>query len=151
MIEISGDLWAVAADARCITTNGIVNSSGHAVMGRGCARQAADRFPGLALSFGALLKRRGNHVLLLDLLPDDSMLFSFPVKHHWREDADLELIARSARELVATAELHGFKSCIIPRPGCGNGRLSWEREVRPVLISLLDDRFKIITNAKGAA
>lgn len=149
MIEIFGDLWTVRAEARCITTNGVVNASGRAVMGRGCAREAAERFPGLALSFGRLLRLNGNHVLLLDTLPDGSMLFSFPVKHRWSEDADLKLIARSAHELVAMVELHGVMSTVLPRPGCGNGWLSWQLDVRRVIRPILDDRFQIITNVRS--
>ena len=48
MIEIHGNLWQLPATWRGITTNGFVRKNGTAVMGRGCAREAATRFPGFA-------------------------------------------------------------------------------------------------------
>ena len=43
----------------CITTNGFVKRNGEAVMGRGTARQATLRFPGLCTRLGRLLKQSG--------------------------------------------------------------------------------------------
>jgi hypothetical protein len=81
----------------------------------------------------------------LAVLPDGSHLGTFPVKHHWREKADLDLIERSARQLVELADRFGYQRLLIPRPGCGNGQLSYE-EVRPVLKGILTgDRFVIVS------
>lgn len=141
MREETGDLWQLSADARCITTNGAITTRGACVMGRGCAAEAKDRFRGIEYDLGRLIRTNGNHVHELR-----TGLLSFPVKHHWREQADLELIARSAQELVALAELHPeWKRLLLPRPGCGNGRLQWE-SVSIVLTQVLtDDRFVIVT------
>ncbi|MBI4542744.1 MAG: ADP-ribose-binding protein, partial [Gemmatimonadetes bacterium] len=43
MLERRSDLFAQDADAVCITTNGADDRAGCAVMGRGCALQAAQR------------------------------------------------------------------------------------------------------------
>lgn len=147
MVELTGDLWTMRALARCITTNGEVDRNGRAVMGRGCALQAAQFDPTLKTDLGTLLTERGNHTHLLRARPDKPMLFSFPVKHHWRDPADLELIERSAQELVALCNLHVFTvvegGVLVPRPGCGAGQLAWE-EVKPVLLRHLDDRFAAV-------
>lgn len=78
-------------------------------------------------------------------MEDGSHLASFPVKRHWREKADLELIERSARQLVEIVENRSYAAAVLPRPGCGNGSLSWEA-VRPVLERALPgERFTVIT------
>jgi hypothetical protein len=161
MRELPGDLWEIPdVDARGITTNGdVAGPDRHAVMGRGVALQACQRWPGLDLELGRQLEQWGNHVLLLRR-PDQPTLFStdgddpavlytFPVKHHWRDRASLELIRRSAHELVELADEEGWEAVALPRPGCGNGHLSWERTVKGVLAPLLDDRFLIVYDGSG--
>lgn len=144
MREDCVDLWEAPCDARCITTNGTVKVNGRAVMGRGCAKQACDRYPYLQKSLGQLLQTLGNHVQILRLGAEEPILVVFPVKHHWDERADLDLIARSARELVVLADDMQWQTVILPRPGCGNGQRKWH-EVRPILQPVLDDRFTVVT------
>lgn len=145
MIEVRGDAWkeCVKYDALCITTNGCVKTNGECVMGRGIALEAKKRIPQLPRILGSMIKSRGNHVHVLGLCGKIALL-SFPVKHHWRDKADINLIKRSARQLVAIATANGWNKVLIPRPGCGNGKLSWA-DVKPVLDNILDDRFHIIT------
>ena len=150
MREIFGNLWEVDADLRVITTNPIVNRDGAAVMGRGCAREAKERITGLEYHFAGLLRKHGNRVMRLTRPRRGAALASFPVKHHWKEAADPRLIRRSALQLVALADKFGYGRVVIPRPGCGNGRLSWE-EVRPVLAEVFDDRFTVVTFPPGGA
>jgi hypothetical protein len=140
------DLWHdIIADAVVITTNGDINSQGRAVMGRGCALEAARLFPGIDRTLAAALREHGNHVQVLDhrsLLGRELTIASFPVKHHWHQPADLKLIERSVRELIALANELDWQTVVMPRPGCGNGRLCWE-DVKPLLAGL-DDRFVIV-------
>lgn len=145
MKEDCVDLWTVDCDARCITTNGTVKANGRGVMGRGCAKEAKERFFALELRLGQHLRQMGNCVGVL--LVDASLgpLVVFPVKHAWHERADLDLIVASAHELVALTNVQGWKDVVLPRPGCGNGHRSWEREVRPLLQPILDDRFLVVT------
>lgn len=141
MQEIKQDLWSFPdADALCITTNGTVKRNGQAVMGRGCAREAAQRFPHVPSRLGTLLNEYGNRTQIID---ERLRLVAFPVKHHWFEQADLALIQHSAKELVTLADTHGWTSVVLPRPGCGNGQRTWE-EVAP-LLTFLDDRFMIVS------
>lgn len=108
-------------------------------MGRGCARQAAERFPGLPARLGALLAVGGNHVHLLE-----EGLVSFPVEESPWANPDLSLIRRSAEEFRAMADKNGWTRVVVPRPGCGGGGLAWS-EVKPLLVDLFDDRFMVIT------
>jgi hypothetical protein len=143
MKEIYGDLWNAASDLRVISTNGIVRKDGACVMGRGCAYEAKTRFPGIEFRLGELLQEHGNRVLRLGRY-GGTMISSFPVKHHWKQEADPILIRRSAKQLVKIADKFGHERVIIPRPGCGNGKLRWS-DVRPILAEVLDDRFAVIT------
>lgn len=144
MIEIVGDMWEVQADARCITTNGSINTKKQCVMGRGTALQASKRYPRLPKELGSAIIGFGNNVHYFM----EYKLFSFPVKHDWWEMADLELIQRSYKQLIALLDAYPHISkVLLPKPGVWNGRLDWEEEVKPLLLSLpQDDRVTIISN-----
>ena len=151
MIETTGDLWELAreADAVVITTNGAVNKKGEAVMGRGCALEAKQKFPWLAKAFATKLVESGNHVHQFTISPEQGMqmsLVTFPVKKSWFELADFVLIRRSGQELVALANVESWKKVVMPRPGCGNGGLEWGA-VKQVLEDVLDERFFVTTYA----
>ena len=144
MIEVTGNLWTYPADVRVITTNGSIRIDGKAVMGRGCAFEATQRFPLLQKRLGYALLCDGNHVHLVE---ED--LLTFPVKHEWRQTASLSLIEQSARELAIIVDYREFGGqpwnvIVLPRPGCGNGGLQWS-DVRKVIAPILDDRFHVIT------
>lgn len=140
MLEPVGDLWTTPADWRVITTNGDVKKNGAAVMGRGCALEAKTRFVGIDHYLGRMIQQFGNHVYFLE-----AGLLSFPVKHHWQDRADIELIRRSATELRYFLDIgHISGRILLPRPGCGNGGLNWTG-VKPVIAPILDDRFAVIT------
>jgi hypothetical protein len=55
--EVFGDLWGFGGII-VITTNGFVKRDRTCVMGRGCAKQAAIRFPGLPNKLGTGLPPR---------------------------------------------------------------------------------------------
>jgi len=143
MKEITGDLFAQKADALCITTNGVVKKDGACVMGRGCALIAKTKWPQIGHVLGSLLTKHGNHCYVL-LRVDQTDIVSFPTKNDWKVDSELPLIRCSCQELVGLADIHGWCSVVLPRPGCGNGGLRWE-DIRPVLEQYLDDRFSVIS------
>lgn len=140
------NLWADLGEPalRFITTNGYVKTNGEAVMGRGCAREARDRYPGIAARLGRAIARSGNHVHGIDHDLYLGPILSFPVKHRWDEPADPELIVRSAYEAVAAFDRYGVDTALLPRPGCGNGRLSWS-QIEPLIAPILDDRFTVVS------
>lgn len=148
MIERRGDMWRMPADLRVVTTNGMVRRDGACVMGRGVALQAKRHCPGIEYMLGERITTLGNHVHLLpDPNPDASAcdVASFPVKHHWRDRADLDLVARSTAELRRLVDEAGYEQVVVPRPGCGNGGRLWA-EVRPIVAPLWnDDRFIVVT------
>lgn len=140
MQEIRGDLWEFHGRAViAVTTCGQLDRRGECVMLRGCARQARDRFPGLAGTLGALILAGGNHVFDLG-----DGIVSFPVEDDPFGISDPRLIERSCRELVALAAREGWRRIVVPRPGCGGGGLEWSG-VRPILGRHFDDRFLVIS------
>lgn len=144
MKEIQGELWDYYGKPDhvvCITTNGTVKANGEAVMGRGCAAEAKERFKGIARELGGLIQSYGNNVM--ELRKREGPLLSFPVKHNWWEEADLKLIERSAGKLWVHADDSPEVNFILPRPGCGNGGLKWE-DVKPV-IEFLPDNVLVIS------
>jgi hypothetical protein len=140
MREVSGDLWWYhnRGEWIVVTTNGFVKNNGEAVMGRGCARQAARRFPELLKRLGSKLKEYGNHVHAFE----DLRIITFPTKHVWYEKSDPDLIVSSAKELHKLTRRLGLRRVYLPRPGCSNGKLNW-KDVKP-LISWLPDKFVVV-------
>jgi O-acetyl-ADP-ribose deacetylase (regulator of RNase III) len=159
--EVQGDLWKVLADAKVITTNGSLKKDGSNVMGRGVALQAARRWPELPSTLGSSLVSAGNHICSLGSfsfdpgaeqhyptaygLPtkDTFELVAYPVKEEWSQPARLDLVRRSAVELVSLTDFKGWQTVAMPRPGCGNGGLEWN-QVKAVISPLLDKRFLVI-------
>lgn len=125
-----GDMWSVweSADLFVITTNSTLRADGALVMGRGIARQARNRFPGLAAALGqAIAVACGNggvYGLLVSPSWPTAKLAAFQVKRDWRDTAALDLIRRSTALLVTWCSAHPDSQVHLNLPGIGNGRLS---------------------------
>ena len=141
MREISGDLWAehAAGAVVVITTNGAVTRDGKAIMLRGCACQAKERYPELTPLIRPLLDLHGMQVFELG-----RRIVSFPVEADPYQNPELCLIEQSCRELVELVDIKGWQRIVVPRPGCGGGGLAWDY-VRPVLEQYFDERFYVIS------
>lgn len=148
VIDVYGDLWQYPADALALTTNGQLTGDGACVMGAGCAKQAKERFPQLPHLVGERIREHGNHVYVFEFDGFDRPIITFPVKEHWRDKADLRLIRRSVAELLAIVNFTGWQRVVVPRPGSGLGGRDYDREVRPLLADLWDDRFHVIDFAR---
>jgi len=144
MKEIIGDIWDYHEKGHwiVITTNGNVKTNGEAVMGKGIALQAKQRYPELPRELGEQIRESGN------CLHCDSKrgLLLFPTKHDWWEKSDLKLIETSTMELVDLFDnlISDYPTPIyLVRPGCSNGQLDW-KDVKPLLETYLDDRFVVV-------
>lgn len=129
-------------DAICILTNGVVKRDGCAVMGAGQAKTALERFNAIDKRLGKKLLATGNHVYKLGKT-EKGHVFSFPTKNNYDDNADMDLIVQSAKELLAFVNEHNLKNVLLPRPGCGLGNLKWT-DVKKKLTPILDDRFIIV-------
>ncbi len=135
MLEANGNLWDFNG-IHCVTTNGFTKKDGRAVMGKGCALQAALKYPRLPILLGGILKQTGNHVYHF---PDFNVI-TFPVKHAWYDLADPRLIVQSAHELMKWIGISDtMENIYLPQPGVGNGRLLWV-DVKPLIESVLSDQ-----------
>lgn len=135
-----GNLWIYPADFRIVPTNGVVKKDGKLTMGKGIALEAKNRYKGIDKWLGRLVTNNGNHVFLYyDII-------SFPTKHHWKDKSDLKLIEQSIQEVLFWLDsfINKNKAIVLPPVGCGNGRLDFETQVRPLLEKYLDDRFTVL-------
>ena len=153
MIELAQELWEVDVDWRCITTNGSIKKNGKAVMGKGCAKEAADRYPEIPRAFAALLREYGNKVQFIRGAEDtEKAILAFPTKREWYLPSDLGLIELSCQQLrrlfdsvVAASSGKWIPRIAIPRPGCTHGQLSWE-QVKPILERYFpEDNFIVVS------
>lgn len=137
MNEIIGDIWDYHRQGKwvVITTNGVINRQGANPLGRGVALQAKKRFPELPYELGERIKSSGSRVHVFP----EYRIITFPVKYHWRDSANLELIERSAAQLRGL----GIAPVYLVRPGCGAGERDWS-EVKPRLECYLDDTFTVV-------
>lgn len=149
-------------DAICITTNPHYSEDGIALMGGGCAGEAARRWNQVPKNLGALLQKIGTNIPFIIGATDINgnyihpspevlsqkkykcLIFSFPTIHDLMEGSDLALIEQSAKLMVGFANRKNLKKIILPRPGVGIGGLPWSH-VRPILDDILDDRFVIVS------
>jgi len=140
MIELKANLWDLLVDKNkipVITTNGSLAFNGSAVMGRGVAFEAAQKWPYLPEILGRRIKEEGNRVHIIN--PEmGTMLIAFPVKRQYFMRADLDLIATSTHELRQIAQIEPKVTFYLPRPGCGNGKRDWQ-EIKPIVECLPDN------------
>jgi hypothetical protein len=146
MQEITGDIWELAKEQILIfTSNANLKKDGTSVMGKGIAKEVADRFPEIPKYLAAMIKVTGNVVHCLGTFYTKETfyrIYSFPTKHNWWEKSDLSLIEQSAKQLLEIDFLLNDE-VYLPRVGCGNGGLEWE-EVKPKL-ACLGTRFTIVS------
>lgn len=152
MLELRGryDIFQLPqnGEAVCVTTNGVVKADGHAVMGAGIAKQA-DQLFNLSKRLGDYINQYGNRVFNMGKYTNGSQLITvitFPTKHHWKNDSDINLIIKSCEQLVEVCDKFGITKCYLTPPGCGCGNLSWENTVKPWVSLALDDRFIVVDN-----
>jgi len=100
-----GNMWSEYATANLflITTNSTINTKGQLVMGRGIAKEAADRYPKLPLQAGQIIQKYcgnlGIYGLYISKHWPKTKLGLFQVKRNYKDKAELDLIQRSINML----------------------------------------------------
>lgn len=146
--EVVGDIWKLFDSKHTIVipTNGTMTKEKQIVMGRGLAAEVVKMYPTIQHELWKRIVLDGNHVYHFV----QWRLFTFPVKDQWFETADLSLIQQSCIELQQSIISSKLKHVLLPRVGCGNGGLCWDK-VKPVVKRLLDQRCTIVTWEKEIA
>ena len=101
----------------CVTTNGIVMQNGKAVMGAGIAKFVRDSFPDVDSKLGDFISKYGNRVFNLgthEFEGKQFRLISFPTKNDWKDKSDLNLIEKSANELVSISDKFDLDKIYLP-------------------------------------
>lgn len=145
MKEAVGDMFEEYLDpgvVYVVTTNGYVRNDGAAVMGRGTALRAAQLQPALPRILGDLLLSYGNRPYVLP-----GGFVTLPVKHHWQEHADPDLIRDSLTMFCNLYAVYGWqfngRQVYVPWPGIGNGGLA-RAVVEPIVDAWLGDYDNIV-------
>ena len=145
MIEVPNtsifDFHRVQDCVIAIPINRAVNSYGHAVMGRGLALDAKMRIAGIERELGRKLQMHpDDEVYCLD----EDWVRGVPTKyHHTDKEASLDLIERAVWWFKAEAAGWPDKTFILPRLGCGLGKLEWD--VVKVFLEELPENVWIVT------
>lgn len=147
-------------DAVCVTTNGVIKANGELVMGADDAKAFYDKYNGL-FNIATILAQK---LYRKDKLPymhvvdkkdnicyrcvsaeqnNGTNIISFPVKSHFQDKSDLELIEQSAKRLLWIANHYKLNSIVLSSPGTGYGQLL-EDDVYDTLNKYFDKRFYII-------
>jgi len=139
------DLWK-KADLWVVTTNGTVGKHG-LIMGVGAAKQAADKYHGLAAEAGKVValrtQRLNNRAYGFATLPNYPIGL-FQVKYDWRDKAEMMLIRLSAVLLAVYADEFPTVSIRMNFPGIGyGGRISNRAEIEKALSSTLPDNVTV--------
>lgn len=139
-----GDMWSVypKADLFLITTNSTLKPGNILVMGRGIAKQARERFPGLNKALGQQIAqicgRNGQYGLLISSRWPQAKIGAFQTKTDARQPASLFLIQCSTTALKQWAEAHPQAQIHLNFPGIGYGGLLREK-VLPIVNQLPDN------------
>lgn len=120
------------------TGNPVKKTNNAIVMGAGAALQVRDAYLGVDIKLGALIDNT-THLAFTQLQPNQYIGW-FKVKHHWRDNASLDLITESTRQLKELAMSRQDIKFHINYPGIGNGKLTRE-QVEPILRTLPDNVF----------
>jgi hypothetical protein len=151
MRECTGYIWDWIGRAKVVVTTNIGwRANGANVMGAGLAKQAAGRYPGIAIWYGTWCRGHASESCVIEH-PQYPLIF-FPTKRlnprvphlSWQYDSDLDTIRRSLADL---ARWSGDGLIALPLVGCQNGNLK-EAAVLPVLREfLVGDRFVLVRRA----
>lgn len=142
---VKDDLWNSKDTLILVTGNSYITKDSKLVMGRGAAKEAVERFPGIDYSIGKMIKDRDAHLqrygVLIDKFTTEKLSYQllgvFQVKYHFKDIADLQLIKYSC-DVLSTFVLPWINSVSINFPGIGYGNRTME-EVLPIISHLPDN------------
>ena len=113
-----------------------VNTVG--VMGKGVALEFKKRFPEMYVLYREHCTDRRLTIGRLWLYRTlGRWVLNFPTKTHWKSPSRTDYIRSGLEKFVATYQDRGVDSISFPLLGCGNGRLDFDTQVRPLMETYL--------------
>ena len=64
-------------------------------------------------------------------------IFCLPTKKHWRDPSKIGYVGMGLDALARSVVDFHVKSVALPKLGCGEGGLDWEKEVKPLILEKL--------------
>ena len=114
-----------------------VNTVG--VMGKGLAKEFKRIYPDMFKQYQKFCEDGTLTIGKLQVYKTpNKWVLNFPTKANWRSPSKLEYIEQGLQKFVANYDRLGVKSIAFPMLGCGNGGLSWEDEVKPLMEKYLE-------------
>ena len=132
--DLRGGQWLPTLNGNLFTSPAhvLVNTVG--VMGKGIAREFKRVYPDMFETYRRYCEERTLTIgrMYLHKTPHKWVL-NFPTKSHWRSRSRLRYIERGLRAFRQTYLEMGVRSIAFPAPGCGNGQLDYDKQVRPLM------------------
>lgn len=114
-----------------------VNTVG--VMGKGLAKEFKRLYPDMFKQYQQFCENGSLTIGKLHLYKTpNKWILNFPTKKNWRNPSKLEYIEQGLQKFVDNYERLGITSISFPMLGCGNGGLSWDNEVKPLMEKYLN-------------
>ncbi len=126
-----------------------VNTVG--VMGKGIAKEFKYFYPEMFKEYQCLCEQNQFQVGQLWLYKTpNKWILNFPTKISWRQPSRPEYIEMGLKKFVESYAENGIFSIAFPMLGCGNGALSWDKVVRPMMEKYLKNLpIEIFIHIKG--
>ena len=118
-----------------------VNCKG--VMGKGLALQFKKKYPDMFNEYRLACKqgyiKNGGDLWIWDYvdLYKPKKILCFATKEEWWHSSKLEWIERGLQNFVENYKYLGITSIAFPKLGCTNGKLDWEKDVKPLMFKYL--------------
>lgn len=132
-------------NSECESVVNTINVVG--VMGSGLALEFKKRYPKMYADYYLVCEQ--GKLKAGDVWPWENpksnprIIFNFATKGHWRLPSEYSYIEKGLQQLKEQIEYFKVKSICIPKLGCKNGRLSWDK-VKPMIVEMHDKYWKDI-------
>lgn len=124
----SGNLFDKQADCIVCTVNCV------GVMGKGVALQFKQRYPRMFDVYWKACREGiyhpGKPIFMKNSATDNQLICNLPTKLHWRDPSRVEWIDEGLRHLAGCSTTLKLTSVRMSKPGCGNGGLNWDKDVK---------------------
>ncbi len=128
ILYVKGNLLQSPAQVLVNTVNTV------GVMGRGIALEFKRLFPEMYRQYRELCEQGQFEIGMLWLYKSpNKWVLNFPTKKHWRNPSRVEYIEAGLQKFVDSYADLGIHSIAFPALGCGNGRLDFETQVKPLM------------------